>query len=171
MSDKNGVYLGSSLLGIVGVLVLIGLIYFATAAQFESGSKASAGGSADVAERIKPIGSVKIASNEPAPAEAGSASGDASAAGSEASAAGGDDALALAKSSGCLGCHQVDSKLVGPAYKEVAEKYKGDAGALDMLVDKVMNGGSGTWGQVPMPPNAHVGEEKIRTIVTWILSL
>ena len=162
MSDKNGVYLGSSLLGVVGVVVLIGLIYFATVAQYTE-SKGTAGGSADVAERIKPIGSVKLAGDEPAATTPQPEGG--------AEAAGADDPLALATSSGCLGCHQVDTKLVGPSYKEVAEKYKGDAGAFDMLVDKVMNGGSGTWGQVPMPPNAHVGEEKIRTIVTWVLSL
>ena len=160
MSDKNGVYLGSSLLGIIGVVVLVGLIYFATAAQYMS--EGAVGGSADVAERIKPIGSVTIAGNEPA----------APASQPAAEASGAADPQALAQSSGCLGCHQMDTKLVGPAYKEVAAKYKGDAGALDMLIEKVKTGGVGTWGQVPMPPNSpHVSDENIHTIVEWILSL
>ena len=180
MSDKNGVYLGSSLLGIVGVLILVGLIYFATIAQYKneasasSSSEDSVGDRADVAERIKPIGTVKIANAEPVPATTGEAPAteEASSTGTaEAAAAGGEDPLALANASGCLACHQVDTKVVGPAYKDVAAKYKGDAEAFDKLVHKVMNGGSGTWGQVPMPPNAHVGEEKIRTLVKWILSL
>ena len=62
-------------------------------------------------------------------------------------------------------------KIVGPAFKEVAAKYKGDAAARDMLIAKVLNGGVGTWGQVPMPPNAHVGEEKVSTIVDWVLGM
>jgi cytochrome c len=159
VSEKNGVYLGSSLLGIVAVVVLIGLIYFGIIAQYQIGG--SAGGSADVAENIKPIGSVTLAGDEPA----------APAPQPEGEAAGAADPQALATSSGCLGCHQVDTKLVGPAYKDVAEKYKDDAGALDMLSAKVKSGGVGTWGEVPMPPNAHVSDEDIHTIVEWILSL
>ena len=81
------------------------------------------------------------------------------------------DAQTLATSSGCMGCHQLEAKVVGPAYKEVAAKYKDEAGALDMLIGKVKAGGVGTWGQIPMPPNAHVSEEDIRTIVEWVLSL
>ena len=61
--------------------------------------------------------------------------------------------------------------MVGPAYKDVAAKYKGDAAALDTLVAKVKAGGVGTWGEIPMPPNAHVSDENIRAIVTWVLSL
>jgi cytochrome c len=159
VSDKNGVYLGSSLFGVVAVLVLIGLIYFVTAAQYQS--EVSAGSSADVAERIKPIGTVTLAGDEPA-MQASQPAGETAAA---------DDPQALATSSGCLGCHQVDTKMVGPAYKEVAAKYKDDAGALDLLSAKVKSGGVGTWGEVPMPPNAHVSDENIRTIVEWILSL
>jgi cytochrome c len=86
-------------------------------------------------------------------------------------AAGEADAMALATTNGCMGCHQIEAKVVGPAYKEVAAKYKDDAGALEMLVGKVKAGGVGTWGQIPMPPNAHVSEDNIRTIVTWVLSL
>ena len=75
----------------------------------------------------------------------------------------------LAKKSGCLACHQVDKKVVGPSYKEVAAKYKGDAKAQAMLQEKVKKGGVGTWGQVPMPPNAAVKDEDIKTLVKWIL--
>lgn len=77
----------------------------------------------------------------------------------------------LAQQSGCMACHTVETKLVGPAYKDVAAKYKGDAAALDMLTAKVKAGGVGAWGQIPMPPNAAVSEEKVKKIVSWILSL
>ncbi len=84
-------------------------------------------------------------------------------------ASGGDDAKALAQAKGCLGCHAVDHKIVGPAYKDVAAKYKGDAGALDRLVAKVKSGGAGNWGQVPMPPN-NVTDEEAKKLVSWVLS-
>ena len=77
---------------------------------------------------------------------------------------------ALAKAKNCMACHQVDKKVVGPAYKEVAAKYKGDAGAPAMLAGKVKAGGKGTWGQVPMPPN-NVTEAEAGKLVAWILSL
>lgn len=76
----------------------------------------------------------------------------------------------LAKS-GCTACHSVDKKIVGPAYKEVAAKYKGDKGAEKMLFEKVKAGGQGTWGQVPMPPNSQVKDEDIKKLVKWVLSL
>ncbi|MEO7741491.1 MAG: c-type cytochrome [Usitatibacter sp.] len=76
----------------------------------------------------------------------------------------------LATKSGCTACHAVDKKVVGPGFKEVAAKYKGNPKAEAMLVDKVKNGGVGTWGQVPMPPNAGVKEDDIKTLVKWILS-
>ncbi len=78
---------------------------------------------------------------------------------------------ALARNNGCMACHGVDNKIVGPGLKEIAEKYKGDAGAADVLAGKVKAGGSGAWGQIPMPPNAHVSDENIKSIVDWILSL
>ena len=81
------------------------------------------------------------------------------------------DALALATKSGCMACHQVENKVVGPAYKEVAAKYKGQEGAVDMLSAKVKAGGAGVWGPVPMPPNVAVSDEDIKTIVTWIMTL
>ena len=78
---------------------------------------------------------------------------------------------ALAKKYNCLACHSVDKKLVGPAYKDVAAKYKGDAGAEARLVAKVKNGGTGTWGQIPMPPNSTVPDADVKTLVKWVLSL
>ncbi|MBZ4201219.1 MAG: c-type cytochrome [Methylotenera sp.] len=82
------------------------------------------------------------------------------------------DASALAQKSGCLACHSVDKKVLGPAYKEVAAKYKGDKSAEAKLIAKVKAGGSGVWGPMPMPPmGAQVKEADIKTIVEWILSL
>src|SRR6187402_2053883 len=77
----------------------------------------------------------------------------------------------LAKKNACTACHAIDKKLVGPAYKEVAAKYKGDKGAEAKLIEKVKKGGSGVWGQVPMPPNANVKDEDVKTLVKWILGL
>lgn len=78
---------------------------------------------------------------------------------------------AMAKKYNCLACHQVDTKLVGPAYKDVARKYKGKAGAEAMLIDKVKKGGSGVWGPIPMPPNAGVPDADVKKLVKWILKL
>lgn len=80
--------------------------------------------------------------------------------------AGGD----LAKAKNCLACHAVDKKLVGPAYKDVAAKYKGDKTAEAKLVDKIQKGGSGVWGQIPMPPNPQVSPAEAKTLVAWVLS-
>jgi cytochrome c len=77
----------------------------------------------------------------------------------------------LAKKNACTACHAIDKKLVGPAYKDVAAKYKGNAKAEAMLFEKVKKGGSGTWGQVPMPPNTQVKDEDVKTLVKWILAL
>ncbi|MBT2969866.1 MAG: cytochrome C551 [gamma proteobacterium symbiont of Ctena orbiculata] len=115
---------------------------------------------------------METAAAAPAAAEAPATeapAAEASAPEAAAPAAGGD-ALALATQSGCMACHQIETKVVGPAYKEVAAKYKDDAAALDMLVGKVKNGGVGAWGQIPMPPNAHISDENIRTIVSWVLT-
>jgi cytochrome c len=76
----------------------------------------------------------------------------------------------LAKKHACFACHAVDKKLVGPSYKEVATKYRSDPGAEAKLADKVKKGSQGTWGQVPMPPNAAVPDGDVRTLVKWILS-
>jgi cytochrome c len=76
----------------------------------------------------------------------------------------------LAKKHACFACHAVDKKLVGPSYKDVAAKYRADKGAEAKLAEKVKKGGTGVWGQVPMPPNAAVPDADIRTLVKWILS-
>lgn len=78
---------------------------------------------------------------------------------------------ALAKASGCFACHSVDKKLIGPGYKDIANKYRGNTAAEADLVKKVKAGSKGVWGDIPMPPNAHVKDEDIRSIVQWILSL
>jgi cytochrome c len=75
----------------------------------------------------------------------------------------------LAKKHACTACHAVDKKLVGPAYKDVAAKYKGDAKAEATLMKKVKDGGVGTWGQVPMPPNSAVPDGDVKTLVKWVL--
>ena len=80
-------------------------------------------------------------------------------------------AIALAEKNLCLSCHKVEARVVGPAYRDVAARYKGDAGALERLIAKVAKGGKGVWGTVPMPANKDVSEADIRTIVTWVLSL
>jgi cytochrome c len=82
------------------------------------------------------------------------------------------DATALGQKSGCFACHSVDKKVLGPAYKDVAAKYKGDKTAEAKLVAKVKVGGSGVWGPMPMPANSpQVKDEDIKSIVQWILSL
>ena len=78
---------------------------------------------------------------------------------------------ALATRNGCLACHAVDKKVVGPGFKEVAAKYRADKGAAAKLAEKVKQGGKGVWGDMLMPPNTHVKDEDIKAIVAWILSL
>ena len=77
---------------------------------------------------------------------------------------------ALATSKNCMACHAVDKKLVGPAFKDVAAKYKNDKTAVDKLAAKVIAGGGGTWGVVPMPANPQVNEADAKKLVTWVLS-
>ncbi len=84
--------------------------------------------------------------------------------------------LDLAKKSGCMACHSIEKKVVGPAWKDVAEKYKGNAGARDALITKVKKGGKGAWtdvtGGVPMPPySPRVADADIETLVDFILHL
>ena len=76
----------------------------------------------------------------------------------------------LAQSSGCMTCHGVDKKVIGPSYKEIGAKYRNDKGAEAALVTKVKAGGKGVWGDTPMPPNAHLKDEDIKTLVVWILA-
>ncbi len=82
-----------------------------------------------------------------------------------------DPGEALTKSSGCIACHSVDKKLVGPSYKEIAAKYKADKGAEAALVKKIKAGGMGAWGQIPMPPHMHVKDDDIKSMTKWILSI
>jgi cytochrome c len=79
--------------------------------------------------------------------------------------------LALAQSKNCMACHAVDKKLVGPAYKDVAAKYAGQKGAADKLAEKIMKGGSGVWGPVPMPANTQVSEAEAKKLAAWVLTL
>jgi cytochrome c len=80
-------------------------------------------------------------------------------------------AEALMKKDGCAACHAVDKKIVGPAYVDVAAKYKGDKNAQAMLAKKVKEGSVGVWGQIPMPPNAAAPAADINDLVAWILTL
>lgn len=80
---------------------------------------------------------------------------------------------ALAKKSGCMNCHAVDKKMVGPGFKDIAAKYKGDKAAEANLIEKVRKGGSGTWGVIPMPANteAVVSDADVKTLVKWVLTI
>jgi cytochrome c len=77
----------------------------------------------------------------------------------------------LAKQKNCMACHAIGHKVIGPAYKDVALKYAGQADAVVRLSQKVMKGGSGVWGAVPMPGNPKVSEAEARQLVQWILTL
>ena len=77
---------------------------------------------------------------------------------------------ALAKAKNCMTCHALDKKLVGPSYKDVAKKYAGDAKAVDMLAAKIIKGGSGVWGAIPMPANTQVSEADSKKLAAWVLS-
>ncbi|MES9966946.1 MAG: c-type cytochrome [Sedimenticola sp.] len=143
----------------------------------------------EVVDRIKPVGKVVVEGQEAAAAPAPAAEAPAAAAAPAAEAApapaaeaapapaaapaapAGGDAQAIAQAKGCLACHQVAVKVVGPSYKDVAAKYKADSNAVETLVSKVKAGGVGTWGQIPMPPQAHVPEADIRIVVEWIMSM
>ena len=76
----------------------------------------------------------------------------------------------LAKAKNCMACHAVANKLVGPAYKDVAAKYAGQKDAEAKLVTKVIKGGSGVWGAIPMPANPQVSEAEAKTLVKWVLA-
>ncbi|MDB5956524.1 c-type cytochrome [Ramlibacter sp.] len=79
-----------------------------------------------------------------------------------------DQALATAKN--CMSCHAIDRKLVGPAYRDVATKYAGQKDAVDRLAAKIMRGGSGVWGPVPMPANSQVNEAEAKKLAGWVLT-
>ena len=77
----------------------------------------------------------------------------------------------LAQKKNCMACHAVDKKVLGPAYKDVAAKYAGQKDAADKLAAKVMKGGTGVWGNIPMPANPQVSEAEAKQLVGWILTL
>jgi cytochrome c551/c552 len=125
-----------------------------------------------------PAGAATAASAAPAAAGAASASAAAAppaAAAAPAAKAGASLDLqsgqAMMQKYGCAACHAVDKPVVGPAYSQVAAKYRGDNTAATKLEQKVKAGGSGVWGAVPMPPNATVPDADIKALVSWILTL
>lgn len=77
----------------------------------------------------------------------------------------------LLKKNNCLACHSVDKKLVGPAYKDIANKYRGESGAAEKLSKKIRSGGSGVWGPIPMPAYANMPEADSKKIADYILGL
>ena len=77
----------------------------------------------------------------------------------------------LAKEKDCLTCHSIEQKIIGPAYKDISAKYVGQDGIEDKLTKKVLRGGGGVWGTMPMPPNIQVTEAEARTLVKWVLQL
>ncbi|MBO9643706.1 MAG: c-type cytochrome [Pseudacidovorax sp.] len=79
--------------------------------------------------------------------------------------------LALASSKNCMACHTVDRKVIGPAFKDVAARYKDQKGAADMLAAKILKGGAGAWGPVPMPANTQVSEADAKKLAAWVLTL
>ena len=115
-----------------------------------------------IAERVKPYGSVCVVGDPCAEAVAA-----APAAGGEAAAGGTSQGESLFSAKACVACHSVDNKMVGPALKEVAAKYAGDA---DHIIASIKNGSTGNWGPIPMPPNA-VNDEEAAALAEWILSL
>jgi cytochrome c len=77
----------------------------------------------------------------------------------------------LATDKNCMSCHSVDKKVVGPGYKDIAAKYAGQKDAVDMLAGKILKGGAGVWGPIPMPANAQVNAAEAKTLATWVMSL
>ena len=137
---------------------------FATVATADPTTHADAHKTAD-----KPAASKAADAKKDAKADAKAAKKDAKADAKEAPvdmAAGMD----LARKNACMSCHAEDKKVVGPSYKEVAAKYKGDKTAEAKLIKKVKEGGGGVWGPVPMPPNPQVKDEDAKTLVRWVLA-
>lgn len=134
----------------------------------------AAGAAADTAVAADTAPDAAPAIAEAAPATAGAAADVASAAAASAPTAGAVDAKAaeaMTKANGCLACHTLKSRLVGPSYQEVADKYRGDATAEAKLIKKVKDGGAGVWGQIPMIPHPGISDADLKTMVDWILSL
>lgn len=164
---RNNLILSTVLLNLVVLFIVVALLVNKLGFDFGDEEGALTKETADLL--IKPVGIVSVAGVDAAPV----APVAAPPAKSPAEMTKTDKALALIKEKGyaCTGCHQVDAKVVGPAYQEVAAKYKGDAKAADMLATKIKAGGAGTWGEVAMPPNATVTDEDMKVLVDWILTL
>ena len=81
-----------------------------------------------------------------------------------------ENGLSLAKQNACMTCHAVDTSIVGPAFKAVAARYRGDANAEAMLLQKIKFGGAGAWGKTAMPPYPQAKDEDLRIIIKWVLS-
>ena len=79
-------------------------------------------------------------------------------------------AKALATKNACLTCHSADKKIVGPAYKDVVAKHKGEADALVKVAARIKSGGSGTYGPVPMPPQPNLKDDELKTLAEWVLA-
>lgn len=79
----------------------------------------------------------------------------------------------LMETSGCISCHRIDSKLIGPSFKDVAVRYRQQPDALQYLMHKVREGGEGVWDDIPMAPNSEekISESNLRQVIEWILSL
>lgn len=112
----------------------------------------------NLAEQNRPVGQTR-----------GKQTGEPSAAAGAATPSAAATALALAGEKGCMACHGVASKIVGPGYNEIVAKYKGQAGVEAKLIAKIKAGGQGVWGAVPMPPQSHVKDEELKQLVQWIL--
>ncbi len=78
--------------------------------------------------------------------------------------------MALAQKKNCMACHAVDKKVLGPSYKDVAAKYKSDKKAVDSLAEKIVKGGKGVWGEIPMPANPQVSPDEAKKLAAWILA-
>jgi len=158
---RNNLILSTVLLNLVVLFVVVALVVDKLGFNFGDVGNALTQENANLL--IKPLGQVNI----------GSADALVPTTKSPAEMTKTDKALALINEKGyiCMGCHQVDTKMVGPGYKEIAAKYQGDDKAVDMLAAKIKNGGSGTWGEVPMPPNPTVTDDDLKVILDWILTL
>lgn len=148
---------------VVSLVVVVGWVVYKLGGNF--GYEVNAPVAPDVYRQmveaqVKPVGQINVGAIPTAPAMPAKATAPA------------DPVLKLIADKGyaCLGCHQVDAESVGPSYKKVSAKYKGDAGAAAMLAKKVKEGGVGTWGQVPMPANPTVSDDDMKTIINWVLA-
>jgi cytochrome c len=157
------------------ISVLLVSMLFASGAFAADAPAGDASAAAPVAAVVAPA-AVESAAPAPAPAEAAAAAAPAVAVEAPAPAAepavlSEEDGLALLKKNGCLVCHSIPKKIVGPAYKDVAAKYRGQEGAEAKLIAKVTKGGKGVWGPMEMPSQQKAGEENIKALVRFVLAL